>query len=139
MLEELRDAKSIENDIKILVGKKIALEDENKKLRQDLDSKFLQANDRVYEQNDLALNYKTLQDQHALLNKTFSELRENSFATTRKLEAEKAKLAAELVAAKTFLEVANKEVFKAQSRATEVTEKLTNVDGQAKNMLDARE
>lgn len=36
LLEELRDAKSVENDIKILVGKKIAIEDENLRLRNEL-------------------------------------------------------------------------------------------------------
>jgi hypothetical protein len=41
LLEELRDSKAVENDIKILVGKKIAIEEENARLRKQLDSKFM--------------------------------------------------------------------------------------------------
>jgi len=49
LLEELRDAKSVEQDVKILVGKKIALEEENGRLRKELDSKYLNAHDKQYE------------------------------------------------------------------------------------------
>jgi hypothetical protein len=42
----LRDAKSVENDVKILVGKKIAIEEENIRLRKELDSKYLNAHDK---------------------------------------------------------------------------------------------
>lgn len=41
LLEELRDVKSYENDIKLLVGKKIALEEENTRLRKEMDSRFV--------------------------------------------------------------------------------------------------
>ncbi len=46
LLEELRDSKSIENDIKLLVGKKISLEDENQRLKKQLESKFISANEK---------------------------------------------------------------------------------------------
>jgi hypothetical protein len=45
-LEELRDAKSVENDIKILVGKKIAIEDENARLRSEMNQKYLNAQEK---------------------------------------------------------------------------------------------
>ena len=41
LLEELRDAKSIENGVQILVGKKIALEEENTRLKNELSQKFV--------------------------------------------------------------------------------------------------
>ena len=36
LLEELREAKSLENDVKILVQKKMALQDENDRMREEL-------------------------------------------------------------------------------------------------------
>jgi hypothetical protein len=41
LLEELRDSKAVDNDIKILVSKKIAIEEENQRLKKELDDKFL--------------------------------------------------------------------------------------------------
>lgn len=41
LLEELREAKAVENDIKMLVSKKIAIEEENIRLRKDLDEKMM--------------------------------------------------------------------------------------------------
>lgn len=63
----MRDAKAVENDIKILVGKKIAIEEENQRLRKEIDTKFLSAHEKQFEQNDLALQNKTLADQIVLL------------------------------------------------------------------------
>lgn len=40
LLEELRESKSLENDVKILVQKKLALESENEKLRVELEELF---------------------------------------------------------------------------------------------------
>jgi predicted oxidoreductase len=37
LLEELRESKSLENDVKILIQKKMALQDENEKLREELE------------------------------------------------------------------------------------------------------
>lgn len=62
LLEDLRDSKAIENDIKLLVGKKISLEDENQRLRKQLESNFMNANEKQFESNDLALENKTLAD-----------------------------------------------------------------------------
>ncbi len=41
LLEELRDSKAADNDIKILVSKKIAVEEENQRLKKELDEKFI--------------------------------------------------------------------------------------------------
>lgn len=58
LLEELRDAKSIENDIKILVGKKIALEDENTKLKNDIAQKFVQQSFKNSDAQDTEIKIK---------------------------------------------------------------------------------
>ena len=49
LLEELRDAKAIENDIKLLVHKKIALEEENGRLRHEINTKFVHNTNSAYE------------------------------------------------------------------------------------------
>jgi hypothetical protein len=41
LLEELRDSKMVDNDIKILVSKKIAIEEENQRLKKEIDDKFM--------------------------------------------------------------------------------------------------
>jgi hypothetical protein len=45
LLEELRESKGYENDIKILVQKKMALEDENASLKDELQRAFLEGTD----------------------------------------------------------------------------------------------
>jgi len=62
LLEELRESKTVENDIKMLVGKKIAVEEENARLRKQLDSKFMVQHEKQMEQTDLVLENKTLND-----------------------------------------------------------------------------
>ena len=42
LLEELRDSRSMDNDIKILVSKKIAIEEENSRLKKEMNEKFIQ-------------------------------------------------------------------------------------------------
>lgn len=49
LLEELRDVKAYENDIKLLVGKKIAVEEENQRLRKEIDQRFMFQNERQFE------------------------------------------------------------------------------------------
>jgi hypothetical protein len=46
LLEELRESKAIENDVKILVGRKMALEEENIRLRKQLETKFISAHEK---------------------------------------------------------------------------------------------
>ena len=46
LLEELRESKSVDNDIKILVSKKIAIEEENQRLRKEIDEKFVQHHEK---------------------------------------------------------------------------------------------
>lgn len=49
LLEELRDSKAVDNDIKILVSKKIALEEENQRLKKDIDEKFVENHETQFE------------------------------------------------------------------------------------------
>lgn len=69
LLEELRDSKAVDNDIKILVSKKIALEEENQRLKKDIDEKFVENHETQFEQNELSLENKSLVDQIKALQK----------------------------------------------------------------------
>lgn len=60
LLEELRDVKSYENDIKLLVGKKIALEEENTRLRKEMDSRFVYQSEKQFESSSLMIENRTL-------------------------------------------------------------------------------
>lgn len=42
LLEELRECKAMDNDIKILVSKKIALEEENIRLKKEIEERFME-------------------------------------------------------------------------------------------------
>ena len=50
LLEELKESKGLENDLKIIIQKKRALQDENERLREELTSKFL--DEQQAEQDD---------------------------------------------------------------------------------------
>ena len=63
LLEELRDSKAVDNDIKILVSKKIAIEEENQRLKKELDEKFMNQHEKQFESNELSLENKSLVDQ----------------------------------------------------------------------------
>lgn len=58
LLEELRESKSLENDVKILVQKKIALESENDKLKVELESLFYSQAGDDGQMKDLLANNK---------------------------------------------------------------------------------
>jgi hypothetical protein len=62
LLEELRESKGYENDIKILVQKKMALEDENASLKDELQRAFLEGTDNQNDSEDLILINKGLTD-----------------------------------------------------------------------------
>ena len=62
LLEELRDSKSMDNDIKVLVSKKIALEEENQRMKKELDERFVQQHENQFEQNEMSLENKSLVD-----------------------------------------------------------------------------
>lgn len=63
LLEELRESKAVDNDIKILVSKKIAIEEENQRLRKEIDEKFVQHHEKHVETNELFIENKSLLDQ----------------------------------------------------------------------------
>lgn len=129
LLEELREAKSVENDVKILVGKKIAIEEENARLRKEIDAKFLNATERQYEQSELNLQNKTLTDQVTFLTRSLDEYKQQSINERKKLEAEKTSLATQLTTAKSLLDAAKKDLTSAQKQAVDASEKLTSVNG----------
>jgi len=52
-----------------LVSKKIALEEENQRLKSDVDQKFVQNHENQYEQNELTIENKSLVDQIKALQK----------------------------------------------------------------------
>lgn len=45
-MEELRESKAVDNDIKILVSKKIALEEENQRMKKEMDEKFVSQHEK---------------------------------------------------------------------------------------------
>jgi len=63
LLEELRESKGLENDVKILVQKKMALQEENDRLREELDKNFLEGTDDRAESEELVLINNGLNDQ----------------------------------------------------------------------------
>lgn len=63
LLEELRESKGLENDVKILVQKKMALQEENDRLREELDKNFLEGTDDHAESEELVLINNGLNDQ----------------------------------------------------------------------------
>lgn len=86
LLEELRESKGLENDVKILVQKKIALQDENDRLREELNQMLLSGSDNKDESNDLLIINKALKNTIADLQKQI----ENE-VKIRKIELSKAK------------------------------------------------
>jgi hypothetical protein len=62
LLEELRDSKAMDNDIKILVSKKIQLEEENQRIKKELDEKFINVHEKQFEQNEMHIENKSLID-----------------------------------------------------------------------------
>ncbi len=84
LLDELRECKAVENDIKILVGKKISLEEENQRLRKQLDAKFMSQHEKQLEQTDLVLENKTLNDQLRILQKQLQDRQGETLAQRKR-------------------------------------------------------
>jgi hypothetical protein len=55
------------------VGKKISLEEENQRLRKQIDAKFMSQHEKQLEQTDLVLENKTLNDQVRILQKQLQD------------------------------------------------------------------
>lgn len=124
LLEELRDSKSMENDIKILVGKKIAVEEENTRLRKQLDSKFLSQHEKQLEQTDLVLENKTLNDQVRVLQKQMQDRHAEAIAIKKRADSDKVTLLAEIELVKKELETTRKDLVSNQSAAAEANQRL---------------
>lgn len=65
LLEELRESKGLENDVKILVQKKMAIEEENQRLRDELEQQLIQGMSGATDdaQQDLVLINQGLQSE----------------------------------------------------------------------------
>lgn len=55
LLEELRESKGLENDVKILVQKKMALQDENDRMREELNSQFINGEENEDDSKELVM------------------------------------------------------------------------------------
>jgi hypothetical protein len=62
LLEELRESKGLENDVKILVQKKMALQDENERLKDELNKNFMEGTDNQMESDELIMINNGLND-----------------------------------------------------------------------------
>ena len=67
LLEELRETKGYENDLNILMQKKMALENENDRLKEELNRQYMQGVDGEDEQQDMVLINNGLHDKIKLL------------------------------------------------------------------------
>lgn len=104
LLEELRDSKAVDNDIKILVSKKIAIEEENQRLKKELDEKFLHTHEKQFESNELSLENKSLVDQIKTLKAALDAERTEGKQGKAKVDADRALLVKDLALAKKELE-----------------------------------
>ncbi len=105
LLEELRDSKAADNDIKILVSKKIAVEEENQRLKKELDEKFINQHEKQFESNELSIENKSLVDQIKTMKTALEQERTESKQIRAKVDAEKALLNKDLALAKKELEI----------------------------------
>ena len=139
LLEELRDSKAVENDIKILVGKKIAIEEENNRLRKQLDSKFLSQHEKQLEQTDLVLENKTLNDQVRSLQKQVQERQTEAVASKKRADTDRAALQSEIDLVRKELETTRKDLVVNQSAAAETTQRLQTTSGATKSIIETKE
>ena len=97
LLEELRESKGLENDVKLLVQKKRALKEENIKLREELNKNMIDGSDEAgrpanskSEIEELVLINRQLNDHIKALTKKYTDESKNL-----KNEVDKLKKAAE--------------------------------------------
>ena len=67
----------------------MALEEDNLRLRKQIESKFMNTHENQFAQNDLALENKTLTDQLRGLQQQLQERAQETATVRKRLEAEK--------------------------------------------------
>lgn len=115
LLEELRDAKTMDNDVKILVSKQIAIEEENQRLKKEINEKFVQSHETKLEQYELAIENKSLVDQMKQLSKIFEQESGEAKQARAKVESDKVALAKELTVQKSEADRLKKELAAVQA------------------------
>ena len=111
------ESKGLENDVKILVQKKMALQDENERLRDELNKDFMEGADTQMETDDLI-------DINKQLNEKIQELTQK-VADIRKINKnENEKLQKELKEIKTKYESTNRDALKNEEKVRKNAEKL---------------
>ena len=75
LLEELRESKGLENDVKILMQKKMALENDKAKLQEELNRGFLNSNETQGDSEELVMINNGLKDQVKQLAKQVADER----------------------------------------------------------------
>jgi chromosome segregation ATPase len=76
--QQIRGLRSLENDLKMLATKKIALEEENEKLRTHINERFLLKEEENLDQNEMELENRGLLEKLALLQDQLESERLNS-------------------------------------------------------------
>ena len=114
LLEELRECKAVDNDIKILVSKNIALGEENQRMRKDIDEKFVSQHEKQFEQLDLAMEKKSLLDKIQDLSKSLEQERTENNKYKSSNQAEKDKYSKAMAAANLQIETKTRELEKLQ-------------------------
>ena len=139
LLEELRDARAGDGDAKALLLRKLALEEENQRLRKELDEKFVVHTEKQLASNELSIENKSLGDQVRALSKALEQAQQDQKQRQAKLDQEKAAMLRDLAAAKAEAEAQKKAqaVLKKQSEA--LAQRLSTVDGQAQGVLGRKE
>jgi hypothetical protein len=59
LLEELRESKTMDYDIKILISKKIELEKQNEELKKEMNEKYVSMHEKNFDATELSLVNKT--------------------------------------------------------------------------------
>ena len=92
LLEELRESKGFENDIKILMQKNMALDDENGRLKTELQQMFMEGTDNANDSDDLLTINKGLTDQVKDYQQKITEMKARNKKMIDKLQSEVKKL-----------------------------------------------
>ena len=92
LLEELRESKGYENDIKILMQKNMALDDENERLKTELQQMFMEGTDNANDSDDLLMINKGLTDQVKVYQQQITDMKARNKKMVDKLQSEVKKL-----------------------------------------------
>lgn len=92
LLEELRELKGLENDVKIYMQKKTALQDENDRLRDELNQQIMQGAGEMEEQNDLVLINKGLSQEIEELQRKVKDATKTKQEDVKRLKNEASEL-----------------------------------------------